>query len=107
MDPETRAVYAKKTFIHRIWFKCLAFCISSFGVYAFLFSGFNVESEAREIKEDPRKIFENFILLFWLSFFIKNFHLNHSPRVRRARTSGSLPIRHKMVENDHFYGFWS
>ena len=59
MDPETRAVYAKKAFIHRIWFKCLAFCISSFGVYAFLFSGFNVESEAREIKEDPRKIFEN------------------------------------------------
>ena len=59
MDPETRAVYAKKAFIHRIWFKCIAFCISSFGVYAFLFSGFNVESEAREIKEDPRKIFEN------------------------------------------------
>ena len=60
MDPETRAVYAKKAFIHRIWFKCLAFCLSSFGVYAFLFSGFNVESEAREIKEDPRKIFENY-----------------------------------------------
>lgn len=71
MDPETRAVYAKKAFIHRIWFKCLAFCISSFGVYAFLFSGFNVESEAREIKEDPRKIFENFILLFCLIFLLK------------------------------------
>jgi len=70
MDPETRAVYAKKAFIHRIWFKCLAFCISSFGVYAFLFSGFNVESEAREIKEDPRKIFENILFYFFASFFI-------------------------------------
>ena len=65
MDPETRAVYAKKAFIHRIWFKCIAFCISSFGVYAFLFSGFNVESEAREIKEDPRKIFENIHTRSW------------------------------------------
>ena len=59
MDPETRKVYAKKKLIHRVWFKCIAFCLASFGGYAFLFSGFDVENEAREIREDPRKIFKH------------------------------------------------
>ena len=56
MDPDTRQVYAKKAFIQRVWFKMLTFCICSFGVYAFLFSGFNVENEAREVHEDPRNL---------------------------------------------------